>query len=159
MKGLFSNSVNTFHSDPNRLDISELCILGFSWAILRRWPLDQTMKAFMGLLICSPALLFGPPFGPISLKNRQSTEITSSSTDYYSWCCSSRGGFSGNLTLARLDGAASSFSRLNSFAPPKEKKTFALTIRRVVRYAIIALFSSLDCKHDKLWMILVGKKY
>ena len=53
MKGRFSTSVNTFHSDPSRLDISELCILGFSWAILRLWPLDQTMKAFMGLLICS----------------------------------------------------------------------------------------------------------
>lgn len=103
MKGLFSNSVNTFHSDPNRLDISELCILGFSWAILRRCPLDQTMKAFMGLLICSPALLEAwPPFGPISLKNRQSTEITFSLRLTTTRDAALDGGFSGNLTLAVL---------------------------------------------------------
>ena len=51
MKGLFSVSDRVFHSVPSRLDISELCILGFSWAIFRRWPLDQTMKAFIGLLM------------------------------------------------------------------------------------------------------------
>ena len=49
MKGLLSSSVNIFHSDPNLLEISELCILGLSWAIFRRCSLDQTMKAFMGL--------------------------------------------------------------------------------------------------------------
>ncbi|TNN56859.1 hypothetical protein EYF80_032955 [Liparis tanakae] len=53
MNGLFSASVITFHSAPSRLLISELCILGFSCAIFLRWPRDQTMKAFMGLLIRS----------------------------------------------------------------------------------------------------------
>ena len=53
MKGLFSISVNIFHSAPSRLDISELCIFGLSWAILRRCPLDQTINAFIGLLIWS----------------------------------------------------------------------------------------------------------
>jgi hypothetical protein len=32
-----------------------LCILGFSWAILRLCPLDQTIKAFMGRLTRSAA--------------------------------------------------------------------------------------------------------
>ncbi|GFS36914.1 hypothetical protein TNIN_286031 [Trichonephila inaurata madagascariensis] len=50
MKGRFSASDSNFHSAPRRLEISELCILGFSWANLRLCPLDQTMKAFMGLL-------------------------------------------------------------------------------------------------------------
>jgi hypothetical protein len=53
MNGLFSDSLNNFHSAPRRLEISELCIFGFSWAIFRRCPRDQTMKAFMGLLMCS----------------------------------------------------------------------------------------------------------
>ena len=53
MKGLFSTSVSIFHSAPSRLEISELCIFGLSCAILRRWPLDQTMNAFMGLLMWS----------------------------------------------------------------------------------------------------------
>jgi len=48
MNGLFSASVNSFHSAPRRLLISELCIFGLSCAILRRWPRDHTMKAFMG---------------------------------------------------------------------------------------------------------------
>ena len=48
MNGRFSSSVSSFHSAPSLLEISELCILGFSWAILRRWPLDHTMNAFMG---------------------------------------------------------------------------------------------------------------
>uniref|UniRef100_A0A915J827 Uncharacterized protein n=1 Tax=Romanomermis culicivorax TaxID=13658 RepID=A0A915J827_ROMCU len=51
MNGRLSNSVNCFHSTPKRLLISELCIFGFSWAIFRRWPRDQTIKAFMGRLI------------------------------------------------------------------------------------------------------------
>ena len=38
-------------NSPSRLEISELCIFGLSCAILRRWPLDHTMKAFMGLLM------------------------------------------------------------------------------------------------------------
>ena len=38
---------------PSRLEISELCIFGLSWAILRRWRRDQTMKAFMGRLMWS----------------------------------------------------------------------------------------------------------
>lgn len=48
MNGRLSFSVSTFHSAPSLLLISELCIFGFSWAILRLWPLDQTMKAFIG---------------------------------------------------------------------------------------------------------------
>ena len=51
MKGRFWDSVRVFHSDPNRFEISELCILGFSCAIFLRWPRDQTMKAFIGLLM------------------------------------------------------------------------------------------------------------
>ena len=38
---------------PSLLEISELCILGLSWAILRRWRRDQTMKAFIGRLMWS----------------------------------------------------------------------------------------------------------
>lgn len=38
---------------PSLLEISELCILGLSWAILRRCPRDQTMNAFMGRLMWS----------------------------------------------------------------------------------------------------------
>ncbi len=61
MKGLFSASVSTFHSAPRRLDISELCIFGLSCAIFRLCPRDQTMKAFMGLLMWSGGLLVPPP--------------------------------------------------------------------------------------------------
>ena len=56
MYGRFSASDRSFHSAPRRLLISELCILGFSWAILRRWPRDHTMKAFMGRLMWSEGL-------------------------------------------------------------------------------------------------------
>ncbi|KAH9391329.1 hypothetical protein TYRP_006932 [Tyrophagus putrescentiae] len=42
MKGRFSDSVSCFQSAPSRLLISLLCIFGFSWAILRRCPRDQT---------------------------------------------------------------------------------------------------------------------
>lgn len=59
MKGLFSYSVNNFHSAPSLLLISELCILGFSWAIFRLCPRDQTMKAFMGLFTWSSVGLMG----------------------------------------------------------------------------------------------------
>lgn len=52
MNGRFCISVSSFHSAPNRLLISELCILGFSTAILRRCPLLHTMNAFIGRLIC-----------------------------------------------------------------------------------------------------------
>lgn len=52
MKGRFCISVSSFHSAPNRLLISELCILGFSTAILRRCPLLHTIKAFIGRLMC-----------------------------------------------------------------------------------------------------------
>ena len=55
MNGRFSSSLNFFHSLPKRLLISELCIFGLSWAILRRCPLDQTINAFMGLLTWSAA--------------------------------------------------------------------------------------------------------
>ncbi|TNN39673.1 hypothetical protein EYF80_050150 [Liparis tanakae] len=51
MYGLFSDSESSFHSAPSLLLISELCILGFSCAIFLLWPRDQTMKAFMGLLM------------------------------------------------------------------------------------------------------------
>ena len=51
MNGLLSTSVSSFQSAPSRLEISELCILGFSCAIFLRWPRDQTMKAFIGLLM------------------------------------------------------------------------------------------------------------
>ncbi len=57
MKGRFSSSLNFFHSLPSRLLISELCILGLSWAILRLWPRDHTMKAFIGRLTWSAALM------------------------------------------------------------------------------------------------------
>lgn len=60
MKGLLSASVKSFQSAPRRLEISELCILGFSWAIFLRCPLDQTMNAFMGLLIWSKGFDPGP---------------------------------------------------------------------------------------------------
>lgn len=53
MNGRFCPSVSNFHSAPKRFDISELCIFGLSWAILRRCPRDQTMKAFMGRLMWS----------------------------------------------------------------------------------------------------------
>lgn len=53
MNGLFSLSLNNFHSAPSLFEISELCILGFSCAIFLLWPLDHTIKAFMGLLMCS----------------------------------------------------------------------------------------------------------
>ena len=56
MNGLFSASDNNFHSAPSRLLISELCIFGFSWAILRRWPRDHTMKAFIGRFTLSRLL-------------------------------------------------------------------------------------------------------
>ncbi len=46
------------------MEISELCILGLSWAILRRWPRDQTMKAFIGRLTCAGAPLVPPPPDP-----------------------------------------------------------------------------------------------
>lgn len=52
INGLLSLSASSFQRVPNRLLISELCIFGFASAILRRWPRDQTMKAFMGLLTC-----------------------------------------------------------------------------------------------------------
>lgn len=63
MNGLFSLSVRSFQSAPRRLLISELCILGFSWAIFLRWPRDQTMKAFIGRFTrsWSLALLFFAP--------------------------------------------------------------------------------------------------
>ena len=60
MKGLLSTSVRSFQSAPSRLEISELCILGFSCAIFLRWPRDQTMKAFIGLLMWSICLEPGP---------------------------------------------------------------------------------------------------
>lgn len=53
INGRFSLSLSSFHSAPSLFEISELCILGFSWAILRRWPRDHTMKAFIGRLMCS----------------------------------------------------------------------------------------------------------
>ena len=40
-------------NSPNRLEISELCILGLSCAIFLRCIRDHTMKAFMGRLMCS----------------------------------------------------------------------------------------------------------
>ncbi len=60
MKGRLSTSVSSFQSAPSRLEISELCILGFSCAIFLRWPRDQTMKAFIGLLMWSICLEPGP---------------------------------------------------------------------------------------------------
>lgn len=58
MKGRFSLSLSSFHSAPSLLEISELCILGFSWAIFRRCPRDHTMNAFMGRFICSLCSVF-----------------------------------------------------------------------------------------------------
>lgn len=40
------------NNSPSRLEISELCIFGLSWAILRRCSRDQTMNAFIGRLMC-----------------------------------------------------------------------------------------------------------
>ena len=59
MNGLFWVSVNIFHSEPSLREISELCILGLSCAILRRWILDHTMNAFIGRLMCSFLSLAG----------------------------------------------------------------------------------------------------
>lgn len=56
MKGLFSESDSNFHSAPRRLEISELCIFGFSRAIFLLWILDHTIKAFMGRFTCSSDL-------------------------------------------------------------------------------------------------------
>lgn len=42
IKGRFCDSVSSFHSAPSLLEISELCIFGFSTAIFRLWPRDQT---------------------------------------------------------------------------------------------------------------------
>lgn len=53
MNGRLSVSERSFHSAPNLLEISELCIFGFSCAIFRRWPLDHTMNAFIGRLTWS----------------------------------------------------------------------------------------------------------
>lgn len=53
MNGRLSFSDKFFHSAPNLLLISELCIFGLSWAILRRWPRDHTIKAFIGRLTLS----------------------------------------------------------------------------------------------------------
>ena len=72
IKGCLSRSASSFQRVPSRRLISELCIFGFSWAIFRRWPLDQTMKAFMGRLTCDSRddwllvvddWLLGPPVG------------------------------------------------------------------------------------------------
>ena len=52
IKGCLSRSANSFQRVPRRRLISELCILGFSVAIFRRWPRDKTMNAFMGRLTC-----------------------------------------------------------------------------------------------------------
>uniref|UniRef100_A0A1B0AQS3 Uncharacterized protein n=1 Tax=Glossina palpalis gambiensis TaxID=67801 RepID=A0A1B0AQS3_9MUSC len=51
INGRFCSSVSSFHSAPKRFDISELCIFGFSCAILRRCPRDHTINAFIGLFI------------------------------------------------------------------------------------------------------------
>ena len=56
MNGRFSVSLSSFHSAPSRFEISELCIFGFSCAILRRWPRDHTMNAFIGLFTRSMLL-------------------------------------------------------------------------------------------------------
>src|SRR6218665_32908 len=60
MNGRRSASVSSFHSVPSRFEISELCIFGFSCAIFRLCPLDQTMKAFIGRFTLPPS----PPFDP-----------------------------------------------------------------------------------------------
>ena len=78
MKGLFSSSVKTFHSAPSLFEISELCIFGFSCAIFRRWPRDQTMKAFIGLLMWSPLLL-----GLISGFLQQSLQMSTDQRNYF----------------------------------------------------------------------------
>lgn len=56
MNGRFSESVSNFHSAPSRLEISELCILGFSRAIFLLCILDQTINAFIGLFTWSSVL-------------------------------------------------------------------------------------------------------
>uniref|UniRef100_A0A182U9W9 Uncharacterized protein n=1 Tax=Anopheles melas TaxID=34690 RepID=A0A182U9W9_9DIPT len=43
---------------PSRLEISELCIFGLSWAIFLRCNRDHTMNAFIGRLMCSSAGFF-----------------------------------------------------------------------------------------------------
>ena len=57
-----SGSPKNCRNLPRRLEISELCILGLSWAILRRWRRDQTMNAFIGRLMCSSPDLQSPLF-------------------------------------------------------------------------------------------------
>ena len=46
-------------NSPSCLEISELWSLGLAWAIFRLWTRDQTMKAFIGLLMCSFLSLLG----------------------------------------------------------------------------------------------------
>jgi hypothetical protein len=67
MNGRFSDSVSVFHSDPSRFEISELCILGFSCAIWRRFIRDQTMKAFIGLLMWLLSIFF---LSPLMIDNK-----------------------------------------------------------------------------------------
>lgn len=68
MNGLFSISVNSFHSAPNLFEISELCIFGLSSAIFRRCIRDQTMNAFIGLFMwLSPWDASDSPF--VSIRN------------------------------------------------------------------------------------------
>eukprot|EP00118_Oscarella_pearsei_P011318 m.75259 g.75259 ORF g.75259 m.75259 type:complete len:85 (+) comp35934_c0_seq2:912-1166(+) len=52
--GRLLSSPKSRHSAPKRRLISELCIFGLSSAIFFLFALDQTMKAFMGRLMCSP---------------------------------------------------------------------------------------------------------
>ena len=59
MKGLFWVSVSIFHSEPRRREISELCILGLSWAIFLLCIRLHTINAFMGRLMCSFLSLAG----------------------------------------------------------------------------------------------------
>jgi hypothetical protein len=67
MNGRFSDSVNVFHSDPSRFEISELCIFGFSCAIWRRFMRDQTMKAFIGRLMWLLSIFF---LSPLLINNK-----------------------------------------------------------------------------------------
>lgn len=53
INGRFSPSLRSFHSAPSLFEISELCIFGFSCAIFRLCPRDQTMNAFIGRFMCS----------------------------------------------------------------------------------------------------------
>lgn len=80
MNGHLSFSESFFHSAPRRFEISELCILGLSTAILRLCMRDQTINAFMGRFTCESLDVLGllsKPFG----------EVNAAGDNGWNWYC------------------------------------------------------------------------